>query len=222
MLIPPPFFILLVCLVFNSLSVQAAEQNEWQQWQSEASSAYQTGNYDAAETAIRKAIARAEKADNGDIYKASSLNLLAFIQEAKDQPEQAMASLSTAVTLAKKASASPDEPLATLLFNQGVLLQKNHQLNKADSVLGESIEQFQLSQSDGNGKMWQAILLKTQILISLGNQQQALHLVSTTLSDSMDKTGAQLPLSIESDLVLSAANIQLKEGHNNKPITQPY
>lgn len=219
MLTPAPFFILLVCLVFNSLNVQASEQNEWQQWQSEASSAYQAGNYDDAEAAIRKAIARAEKADNGDIYKASSLNLLAFIQEAKGQPEQAMASLSTAVTLAKKASASPDEQLATLLFNQGVLLQKNHQLNKADGVLAESIEQFQLSQSDGGGKLWQAILLKTQILISLGDQQQTLKLVSTTLSDSMDKKGAQIPLSVESDLVLSAANIQLNEGQYYQAIT---
>lgn len=219
MLMPPPFFILLVCLVFSSLSVQAADQNEWQQWQSEASSAYQAGDYEAAETAIRKAIVRAEKADNGDIYKASSLNLLAFIQEAKGQPEQAMASLSNAVTLAKKVSASPDEQIAALLFNQGVLLQKNHQLNKADSVLDESIEQFQGSHSDGDGKLWQAILLKTQILISLGKQQQALNLVSATLSDSKDKADVQLPLSIESDLVLLAADIQLKEGQYYQAIT---
>lgn len=219
MLIPAPFFILLVYLVFSSLSVQAADQNEWQQWQSEASSAYQSGDYEAAEMAIRKAISRAEKADNGDIYKASSLNLLAFIQEAKGQPEQAMASLSNAVTLAKKVSASPDEQIAALLFNQAVLMQKNHQLNKADSVLDESIKQFQLSQSDGDGKLWQAILLKTQIMISLGKQQQALNLISATLSDSKDKAGTQLPLSVESDLVLLAADIQLKEGQYYQAIT---
>ncbi|HIC47640.1 MAG TPA: tetratricopeptide repeat protein [Methylophaga aminisulfidivorans] len=206
-------------LSFYSLYASAAD-NSWQTLQTQATEAFKAEDYQTAETTIKQAIAITEKADNGAAYKASSLNLLAFIQEAQGQHEQAMTSLSTAVTLAKQVLASPDEQIATLLFNQGVLLQKNNQLNKADSVLGESIEQFQLSHSDGGGKLWQAILLRAQILISLGKQPQALNLISDTLSDATDKADdTPLPLSIESDLVLLAADIQLNEGQLYQAIT---
>ncbi|WP_284451464.1 tetratricopeptide repeat protein [Methylophaga thalassica] len=205
-------------LSFYSLYASAAD-NSWQTLQTQATDAFKAEDYQTAETTIKQAIAITEKADNGAAYKASSLNLLAFIQEAQGQHEQAMTSLSTAVSLAKQVLASPDEQIATLLFNQGVLLQKNNQLNKADSVLDESIEQFQLSQSDGGGKLWQAILLRAQILISLGKQPQALNLISDTLSDATDKADIPLPLSIESDLVLLAADIQLNEGQLYQAIT---
>jgi len=205
-------------LSFYSLHASAADNN-WQTLQTQATDAFKAEDYQIAETTIKQAIAITEKADNGAAYKASSLNLLAFIQEAQGQHEQAMTSLSTAVTLAKQVLASPDEQIATLLFNQGVLLQKNNQLNKADTVLNESIEQFQLSQSDGGGKLWQAILLRAQILISLGKQPQALNLISDTLSDATDKADTQLPLSIESDLVLLAADIQLNESQLYQAVT---
>lgn len=205
-------------LSFYSLHASAAN-NDWQTLQTLATEAFKAEDYQTAETTIKQAIAITEKADNGAAYKASSLNLLAFIQEAQGQHEQAMTSLSTAVTLAKQALASPNEQIATLLFNQGVLLQKNHQLNKADTVLNQSIEQFQLSHSDGGGKLWQAILLRAQILISLGKQPRALNLISDTLSDATDKADTHLPLSIESDLVLLAADIQLNDGQLYQAIT---
>ncbi len=205
-------------LSFYSLHASAAN-NDWQTLQTLATEAFKAEDYQTAETTIKQAIAVAEKADNGAAYKASSLNLLAFILEAQGQHEQAMTNLSTAVTLAKQALASPNEQIATLLFNQGVLLQKNHQLNKADTVLNQSIEQFQLSHSDGGGKLWQAILLRAQILISLGKQPRALNLISDTLSDATDKADPHLPLSIESDLVLLAADIQLNDGQLYQAIT---
>lgn len=205
-------------LSFYSLYASAAN-NSWQTLQTRATEAFKAEDYQTAETTIKQAIAITDKSDNGAAYKASSLNLLAFIQEAQGQHEQAMTSLSAAVTLAKQALASPDEQIATLLFNQGVLLQKNNQLHKADTVLNESIQQFQLSQSDGGGKLWQAILLRAQILISLGKRPQALNLISDTLSDATDKADTPLPLSIESDLVLLAADIQLNEGQFYQAIT---
>lgn len=164
MFIRPPFFILVIFIVFTTLMLRAEADDDWQELQSQANSAYQAGDYSTAEQAARKAMTRAEKADNGKRYQASSLNILAFIQSAQGNLNAALVSMEKAVRLGENALGRPNEHIAALLFNQGLLLQQAGQADNALPVLQQTINDYLELNHTGSGNLWQAVLAQAQLL----------------------------------------------------------
>lgn len=105
--------------------------NNWQSYQDKAMSLYQQGQYEEAEVQLQLAIHRADKADNGDKFKASSLNLLAFVHMAKHNKQQALITLDEALVLARKVYPDTHPTLAVMLFNKGDFLEQSSQQDKA-------------------------------------------------------------------------------------------
>lgn len=182
----------------SSLSVYAAAEDEWQRWQAQASSKYEAGDYAAAESALRNAIARAERADNGGAYKASSLNMLAFVQAAQGDQAGALNSMADAVRLGEETLGRPHEQVAALLFNQGLLLQQDGQADKASVVLQQAIGDYQALNSTGGSNLWQAVLSRSALLAeqapadAVAEIQQALSGFANSTGFSQQPAGADL------------------------------
>lgn len=219
MLIPSPFFILLICILFSSLSVQAADQNEWQQWQSEASSAYQVGNYEQARKTVNKAIARAQKADNGAAYQASSLNLLAFIESAQGDSQAAIEAMDQALALAGQTYPDPHGTLASLRLNRGLLLHRAGQAKEADAALGQVIDDYLQLNDTGNGNLWKAVLTRAQILAdrSPGEAVALLSQATGGLTSASGKT-LQPDANNAAALALLLGRIQYQQGQYQKAL----
>ncbi|WP_417579637.1 tetratricopeptide repeat protein [Nitrincola sp.] len=173
--------LLILSLLFFSLQSHASTA-DWQAFQSQATQAYQNGYYLQAEQAIQQAIRVAEKADNGDAYQASSLNMLAYIHSAQGQTDQALEVIAEAVQLSRLASGDHQEQLGQLLFNQGQLLQQANRFEQARLAYQQSIERYLVLMSTGEGKLWQAVLAQAQMLAQEHQYAEAENLINNALA----------------------------------------
>ena len=114
-------FVTLCALLLSSVSWAAGN---WQYYQDKAMALYQEGDYIKAEKNAKYALKIAKKADNGTAFRASSLNLLAFIQIAQDKPDAAINSINDAIKFTKSAYDDEHPQVATLLFNKGNFLEQ--------------------------------------------------------------------------------------------------
>lgn len=114
-------FVTLCALLFSSVSWAAGN---WQYYQDKAMALYQEGDYIKAEKNAKYALKIAKKADNGTAFRASSLNLLAFIQIAQDKQDTAIDFINDAIKFTKNAYDDEHPQVATLLFNKGNFLEQ--------------------------------------------------------------------------------------------------
>jgi tetratricopeptide (TPR) repeat protein len=142
----------------------AATSAEWQTLQDQASQAYQQGAYDQAKRYALKAIARAKRADNGRRFQASSLNMLAYIQMAQQEVDDALASMAQAVALAKPTNGRANVQWAALLFNQGMMQKQAQRYEPSLASLDQAISAYLSLGDSDQGHLWQAVQAKAQWL----------------------------------------------------------
>ncbi len=173
--------LLILCLLLLSLQSHAST-TDWQAFQSQATEAYQHRDYQQAQQAIQQAIRVAEKADNGDAYQASSLNMLAYIYSAQGQTDQALEVISEAVQLSRRASGDHQQQLGQLLFNQGQLLQQANRFEQARLAYQQSIDHYLTLMNTGEGKLWLAVLAQAQMLTEEHQYAEAENLINNALA----------------------------------------
>lgn len=174
-------FSLFLCLfVFNLAS--HADSADWQNFQSQATQAYQDGNYLLAEHTIKQAIRVAEKADNGAAYKASSLNMLAYIYSAQGQVDHALQAINHAMELSRQAFGEPHEQLSQLLFNQGQLLEQANKPEQAKNAYQQAMDSYIALNNAGDNKLWQSVLAQAHILTEAKQFSEAESLIKNALS----------------------------------------
>jgi len=157
-------FVTLCALLFSSVSWAAGN---WQYYQDKAMDLYQEGDYIKAEKSAKYALKIAKKADNGTAFRASSLNLLAFIQIAKAESDTALLSINRAIELAKIAYDDAHPQVATLLFNKGNFLEQAGQPLNAIEAYTQAwdIQQFEDVQAND-------VLKTVNALTRLHNESQ--------------------------------------------------
>ncbi|PHS69325.1 MAG: tetratricopeptide repeat protein [Methylophaga sp.] len=155
-------------LVMLLLSPLLHADSSWQNYQQQATIFYQQGNYNDAETLLNQAIIRADKADNGLKFKASSLNLLAFVLMAKGDKKKALTSLDQALLLAEQLYAKDHPKLAMMLFNKGDFLEQSGQERQAITAY----QSAWLIQSKNLKTHGDAALKTAQALTRLNNKLQ--------------------------------------------------
>ncbi|WP_417606662.1 tetratricopeptide repeat protein [Oceanimonas baumannii] len=200
--------LLMICMHLAPL----ASASDWQHWQNKATQAYQAGDYQAAEAAIRRALELAEQGGGSTGYTAGSLNLLAFIQADRGELNAALGTMERAVRLGKTALARPGEQLAALYYNQGMLLQQANQPKPALAALQQAMNDYLALNSSGNGKLWQAVTAQGQLLVA-EQPEQARTLLLRALSGFDDKPGfthrPPVPHQARLAYLLGQAHIQL-------------
>lgn len=174
------FLLVLILIAFSFHSY--ADSADWQQFQSQATQAYQDGDYLLAEHTIQQAIRVAEKADNGAAYKASSLNMLAYIYSAQGQAEMALQTINQAVQLSRQTFGEPHEQLIQLLFNQGQFLGQANKPEQAKHAYQLAIDGYIALNSSGDGKLWQAVLAQAHILTEEKQFNEAESLIQNALA----------------------------------------
>uniref|UniRef100_A6W3C0 TPR repeat-containing protein n=1 Tax=Marinomonas sp. (strain MWYL1) TaxID=400668 RepID=A6W3C0_MARMS len=157
-------FVTLCALLSSSLSWAA---DNWQYYQDKAMALYQEGDYIKAEKNAKYALKIAKKADNGTAFRASSLNLLAFIQIAQDKPDAAINSINDAIKFTKSAYDDEHPQVATLLFNKGNFLEQAGQPLDAIEAYTQAwdIQQFEDVQAND-------VLKTVNALTRLHNESQ--------------------------------------------------
>lgn len=135
-------FVTLCALLFSSVSLAAGN---WQYYQDKAMALYQKGDYIKAEKSAKYALKFAKKADNGTAFRASSLNLLAFIQIAQGKQNTAIDSINDAIKFTQSAYDDEHPQVATLLFNKGNFLEQAGQSLNALEAYSQAwnIQQFE-------------------------------------------------------------------------------
>lgn len=197
-------------LIMFSLQSNANSAN-WQQLQSQAMQSYQDGDYLRAENAIEQAMIIAHKADNGGAYKASSLNMLAYIYASQGKTEQSLEAINKAVTLGKQVLGARDEQFNALLFNQGQLYQQANRPEQALVSYQHAIDNYLALNSEGEGKLWQAVLLQAQILMDQQQFSQAETLINNALAGFTNIAGFnKSPSSFDLDVDLRILLAKLK------------
>ncbi len=121
-------YLLSLSLLF-SCPIWAADS--WQGYQDRGMALYQVGDYKLAEANANRALAVARDAKNGLAFQISSLNLLAFIQKAQGDLEQATQTIHEALGLARQFYGANHPQVATLLFNQGSFLEQQEAFDAA-------------------------------------------------------------------------------------------
>lgn len=134
-------FVTLCALLLSSVSLAA---DNWQYYQDKAMTLYQKGDYINAEKNAKYAAKIAKKADNGTAFRASSLNLLAFIQIAQGKQDTAIDSINDAIKFTKSAYDDEHPQVAILLFNKGDFLEQADQSLNALEAYSQAwdIQQF--------------------------------------------------------------------------------
>lgn len=157
-------FVTLCALLLSSVSWAAGN---WQYYQDKAMTLYQDGDYIKAEKNAKYAAKIAKKADNGTAFRASSLNLLAFIQIAQDKPDAAINSINDAIKFTKSAYDDEHPQVATLLFNKGNFLEQIGQPQHAIDAYSQAwaIQQFENVQAND-------VLKTVNALTRLHNESQ--------------------------------------------------
>jgi len=213
------FLLILGLLAFSLPSL--AETADWQQFQSQATQAYQDGNYLLAEHTIQQAIRVAEKADNGAAYKASSLNMLAYIYSAQGQDDQALQAINQAVKLSRQAFGEPHEQLSQLLFNQGQLLEQANKPEQAKHAYQQAMDSYITLNSTGDAKLWQSVLVQAHILTEAEQFNEAESLIKNALAGFPQNSQFNLqPTAIldRVDLSVLLAQIQIAQQQNKQAI----
>lgn len=182
--------------------VPAASAASWQYWQDQATQAYQSGDHEAAESAVRKALGEAERSSNPASYTASSLNMLAFIQAGRGELDAAITTMEQAVQLGEKGLPRPGEQLAALYYNRGLFLQQAERSEAALTELQRAVNDYLALGSTGNGNLWQAVRAQGQLLLDK-DPQQAEQLLARALSGFEDSPGFghQPPVAQQAQLV---------------------
>ncbi|WP_111639771.1 tetratricopeptide repeat protein [Marinomonas shanghaiensis] len=157
-------FVTLCALLFSSVSWAAGN---WQYYQDKAMTLYQNGDYIEAEKNAKYAAKIAKEADNGTAFRASSLNLLAFIQIAQGKQNPAIDSINDAIRFTKSAYDDKHPQVATLLFNKGNFLEQADQPLNAIEAYTQAwdIQQFEDVQAND-------ILKTVNALTRLHNESQ--------------------------------------------------
>ncbi|PJE53858.1 tetratricopeptide repeat protein [Marinomonas sp. BSi20584] len=157
-------FVTLCALLLSSVSWAA---DNWQYYQDKAMALYQEGDYIKAEKSAKYALKVAKKADNGTAFRASSLNLLAFIQIAQGKQNPAIDSINDAIQFTKSAYDDEHPQVATLLFNKGNFLEQAGQPLNAIEAYTQAwdIQQFEDVQAND-------VLKTVNALTRLHNESQ--------------------------------------------------
>jgi len=217
-LFPNGYLTLLITLLFVASAVSAAT-DEWQTLQSQATAAYQAAEYEQARKAVHKAIARAQKADNGAAYQASSLNLLAFIESAQGDSQAAIEAMDRALALAGQTYSDPHGSLASLRLNRGLLLHQAGQAKEADAALGQVIDDYLQLNDTGNGNLWKAVLTRAQILADQ-SPGEAVALLSQATGGLTSASGKPLQPDANNAaaLALLLGRVQYQQGQHQKAL----
>lgn len=174
-------FLLMLHLLVFSLPSQAGS-TDWQEFQFQATQAYQDGDYLQAEHLIQQAITVTEKHDNSHAYKASSLNLLAYVYSAQGQVDQALEAINQAVQLSRQVFGEHHEQLSQLLFNQGQLFEQADKIQQAKRAYQQSIDSYLVLNSTHDNKLWQVVLAQSHILIEEKQFTEAEILIKNALA----------------------------------------
>lgn len=178
-----------LCALLSS-SVSWAADN-WQYYQDKAMTLYQEGDYIKAEKNAKYALKIAKKADNGTAFRASSLNLLAFIQIAQDKPDAAINSINDAIKFTKSAYDDEHPQVATLLFNKGNFLEQIGQPQHAIDAYSQAwaIQQFENVQANDVLKTVNAL---TRLHNESKNYAETISIVETLLKNKGEQEFSEL------------------------------
>jgi tetratricopeptide (TPR) repeat protein len=163
----------------------------WQYYQDKAMTLYQDGDYIKAEKNAKYAAKIAKKADNGTAFRASSLNLLAFIQIAQDKPDAAINSINDAIKFTKSAYDDEHPQVATLLFNKGNFLEQIGQPQHAIDAYSQAwaIQQFENVQANDVLKTVNAL---TRLHNESKNYAETISIVETLLKNKGEQEFSEL------------------------------
>lgn len=213
-------FIASLLFIIGINLVPLAVAGDWQHWQDKATQAYQAGDYQTAEAAIRQALAEAERSNSAG-YTASSLNLLAFIQTGQGEQDAALGSMARAVRLGKTGLARPGPQLTALYYNQGLLLQQAGQPEPALAALQQAMNDYLAVNSNGSGKLWQAVVAQGQLLVA-AQPEQAQTLLLRALAGVDDKPGFthQPPLRHQARLAYLLGQASMALGQHQAAVGQ--
>lgn len=181
-------FVTLCALLFSSVSWAAGN---WQYYQDKAMTLYQNGDYIKAEKNAKYAAKIAKEADNGTAFRASSLNLLAFIQIAQDKPDAAINSINDAIKFTKSAYDDEHPQVATLLFNKGNFLEQIGQPQHAIDAYSQAwaIQQFENVQANDVLKTVNAL---TRLHNESKNYAETISIVETLLKNKGEQEFSEL------------------------------
>ncbi|KZN12508.1 tetratricopeptide repeat protein [Marinomonas sp. TW1] len=181
-------FVTLCTLLFSSVSWAT---DNWQYYQDKAMTLYQEGDYIKAEKNAKYALKIAKKAGNGKAFRASSLNLLAFIQIAKGEPDTALLSINRAIELTKNAYNDEHPQVATLLFNKGNFLEQKGQPQHAIDAYSQAwaIQQFEHVQANDVLKTVNAL---TRLYNESKNYAESISIVETLLKSKGQQEFSEL------------------------------
>ncbi|MGO2514309.1 tetratricopeptide repeat protein [Marinomonas polaris] len=181
-------FVTLCALLFSSVSWAAGN---WQYYQDKAMALYQEGDYIKAEKNAKYALKIAKKADNGTAFRASSLNLLAFIQIAQDKQDTAIDSINDAIKFTKSAYDDEHPQVATLLFNKGNFLEQIGQPQHAIEAYSQAwdIQQFEDVQANDVLKTVNAL---TRLHNESKNYAETISIVETLLKNKGQQKFSEL------------------------------
>ncbi|WP_417561448.1 tetratricopeptide repeat protein [Marinomonas sp.] len=216
-------FVTLCALLSSSVSWAA---DNWQYYQDKAMALYQEGDYIKAEKNAKYALKIAKKADNGTAFRASSLNLLAFIQIAQDKPDAAINSTNDAIKFTKSAYDDEHPQVATLLFNKGNFLEQAGQPLDAIEAYTQAwaIQQFENVQANDVLKTVNAL---TRLHNESKNYAETISIVETLLKNKGEQEFSELFRQINYSLAEAyvqqnqqdAAQVTLKQELNREQNT---
>ena len=138
---------------------------------------------------VKYAIRIAKRADNGKAFNASSLNLLAFIQIANNQPDAALSSINSAIHFTQDIYDDEAPQVATLLFNKGDFLEQTGNAEQAIEAYSQALDIQRFEDLSDTASLQEA--LKTlHALTRLMNEEQkyekAAHLIEGFMAEKTD------------------------------------
>ncbi|MGO2353928.1 MAG: tetratricopeptide repeat protein [Marinomonas foliarum] len=188
-MIKPYSLIVLIHISLLLISPSSWAAGNWQYYQNKAMDFYQQGAYAKAEKNAKYAIRIAKRADNGKAFNASSLNLLAFIQIANNQPDAALSSINSAIHFTQDIYDDEAPQVATLLFNKGDFLEQTGNAEQAIEAYSQALDIQRFEDLSDTASLQEA--LKTlHALTRLMNEEQkyekVAHLIEGFMAEKTD------------------------------------